>query len=392
MNNQQTLRLGMIGIGNIGSAHASAVSGGLIPHLELTALCDSDPSRAEALRLQYPTVPVFLSSDELIASGLCDAVVVSTPHYDHPPIATAALRAGLHVLSEKPLGVYCSAARETCRVAKESGKVYAVMFNQRASNLYREARRIVRSGELGELKRSIWIVTNWYRKQCYYDSGDWRATWSGEGGGVLMNQAPHNLDLFQWICGMPVSVRAECHEAHFHSIEVEDDATLFFRYANGATGLFVTSTGDFPGTNRLEITGTLGKLVIENKTLTLTRLSMDEREYRMTADGVKNPLSVTTLEHEPYQGHHRVLEQFARHVLFGDDLIAHGEEGLCELTLSNAAYLSAWQGGSWIDLPMDDAAYLQALEERISHSSSEKHTHSTLSSHEGYSDRWNTNW
>ena len=388
---EETVRLGIVGIGNIGTAHAASVYGGHIPNATLAALCDNDPKRAEELRALYPDVPVVEDAEELFASGLVDAVVIATPHYSHPPLAIRAFACGLHVLSEKPIGVSCAKACEMVATAKESGKVFAVMFNQRTNQLFAKARELVRSGALGELKRSVWIITNWYRKQSYYDSGVWRATWSGEGGGVLMNQAPHNLDLWQWICGMPVEVRATCDVAKFHNIEVEDDATLFVRYENGATGVFITSTGDYPGTNRLEITGTLGKIVIEGGKLTWHKLSMDERAYCFDADAAKPTWETTVFEDEKYNGHRNVLTNFARAILHGEELVARGEEGLGELTLCNAAYLSAWTGEP-IALPMDDAAYQQTLEEKVKTGKAAAGKKS-VSSHGGdYLARWNTNW
>ena len=276
---EKKVRVAVIGIGNIGTAHATAIYEGRVDGMVLSALCDSDKEKAARLCEQFPSVPVFTDSHSLIESGMVDAVIISTPHYYHPPIAIDAFEHKLHVLSEKPIGVFGLAAKEMVDAATKSGKLFAVMFNQRTNKLFAEARRIVAEGRLGELKRSVWIITNWYRKQAYYDSGSWRATWSGEGGGVLMNQAPHNLDLWQWICGMPIEILARCDVAKFHDIEVEDDVTIYARYKNGATGVFITSTGDLPGTNRLEITGTRGKMVIEGGKLTLTELAVDEREF-----------------------------------------------------------------------------------------------------------------
>ena len=390
MSTQALVRVGIIGIGNIGTAHATAIRDGQIPELTLGALCDSDKSRAAELRLQFPGIPVFEDAEALMDSGLCQAVIISTPHYDHPTLAIRAVTKGLHVLTEKPAGVYCAKVREMVGAAKESGKVFAIMFNQRANKLFRRAREIVRSGELGELKRSVWIVTNWYRKQCYYDSGSWRATWCGEGGGVLMNQAPHNLDLWQWICGMPTSVRAECDVAKFHHIEVEDDATIFARYENGATGVFITSTGDYPGTNRLEIVGTKGALILEKKKLTWYRLPEDERDYCLSPADEKLVAEVVELEDEPYNGHHTVLSNFGRAILYGEPLIARGEEGLCELTLCNAAYLSSWLGQT-VSLPMDDKEYLCQLEKRIA-SSHKKEGICEQHDNGAYVTRWSTNW
>ena len=392
MSEKYSVRVGIIGVGNIGSAHASAIAEGKIPSLTLTALCDNDPKRAEALRLSYPSVSVFEDAEELFASGKVDAVIIATPHYGHPPLAIRAFSYGLHVLTEKPAGVYCGAVREMIAAAKKSGKRFAIMFNQRTNKLFQAAKELMESGALGEMKRNVWIITNWYRKQAYYDSGAWRASWRGEGGGVLMNQAPHNLDLWQWICGMPCEIYADCGVGRFHEIEVEDEATIFARYPNGATGTFITSTGDYPGTNRLEITGTLGKLVIENKALTFYRLSISEREYCLTKEGTPKPQpEVIVIEDEPYHGHHRVLEQFGRSILYGEPPVAMGEEGLHELTICNAAYLSAWQNRT-VSLPLDDEEYLSELQKKIDSGKVIEKTFSADKRSTEYHDRWNTNW
>ena len=392
MNNKSSVRVGIVGVGNIGSAHASAIAEGKIPSLTLTALCDNDERRADELRRSYPSIPVFENAEKLFASGKVDAVVIATPHYAHPPLAIRAFSYGLHVLTEKPAGVYCGAVREMVDAAKQSGKLFAIMFNQRTNKLFRAAKDLMESGALGDMKRNVWIITNWYRKQAYYDSGAWRASWRGEGGGVLMNQAPHNLDLWQWICGMPCEIYADCGVGRFHEIEVEDEATIFARYPNGATGTFITSTGDYPGTNRLEIAGTLGKLVIENKTLTFYRLPISERNYCLTAEGTpKLQPEAVVIEDESYQGHHRVLEQFGQAILYGEPLVATGEEGLRELTICNAAYLSAWQNRT-VSLPLDDKEYLSELQKKIDGGKAIGKARSTDQSSTEYHPRWNTNW
>jgi predicted dehydrogenase len=358
--------------------------------MSLCALCDTDATVRARLESDFADVPTFATHSELIASGAVDAVIISTPHYYHPPIAIDAFEAGLHVLTEKPAGVDCASVREMCEAAKRSGKTFGVMFNQRANKLFAEAKRIMDSGELGELRRMVWIITNWYRKQEYYDSGEWRATWSGEGGGVLINQAPYNLDLWQWLCGMPEKLRAECYVSKHHQIEVEDDATIFAEYANGASATFITSTGDYPGTNRLEITGSAGKIVLENKKLTHYKLSMDEREYRLTQKGVVNEITISEMQDEKYNCHCVILQNFADASLSGAPLIASGYDAIFELMLSNAAYLSAWTDKK-ITLPADETEFLRLLEQRKALSAAHKATQGR-DANGRYHDRWNTNW
>ena len=249
----ENVRIGIIGIGNMGSSHVKWIMAGEIEHLVLTAVADIREERRAWVRETYPDVAVFDDAEALMTSGLVDAVLIATPHYLHPPLAIAALNHGLHVMSEKPAGVYTKAVREENELARKSDKTFAIMFNQRTHCMYRKVKEIIASGELGALRRVNWLITDWFRTQYYYDSGSWRATWDGEGGGVLLNQCPHNLDLLQWMVGMPVRVRAFTHNGKWHNIEVEDDVTAYMEFENGATGVFITSTGDMPGDNRLEI-------------------------------------------------------------------------------------------------------------------------------------------
>ena len=253
----EKVRYGVIGIGNMGTGHVQRLINGNIPGAELTAVCDIKQDRLDWAKKACGDRPIgyFLDSHELIESGLVDAVMIATPHYFHPIIGIDAFEHGLHVLSEKPIGVYTKKVREFMAAAEKSGKAFGIMYNQRTDAFYQKMREMVKSGELGELKRCVWIITDWYRSQAYYNSGGWRATWAGEGGGVLMNQCPHNLDLWQWIFGMPSAIYANCEYGKYHDIEVEDDVTAMAKYPNGATGVFITTTGEYPCTNRLEITG-----------------------------------------------------------------------------------------------------------------------------------------
>ncbi len=361
------VRLGIIGVGNMGSGHAANILAGKCPEIELTAVADRREARRQWAKDTLPEgTAIFEEGSDLIQSGLCDAVHICTPHYQHPTLAMEAFAAGLHVMCEKPAGVYTKAVREMNEAAEKSGKVFAMMFNQRTNCVYRKMHEMVHSGQLGELKRVNWIITDWYRTQIYYDSGDWRATWEGEGGGVLLNQCPHQLDLLQWICGLPKTVQAFCHEGKWHDIEVEDDVTAYLQFANGATGVFVTTTGDAPGTNRFEVTGTLGKLVCENDKLTFWKLAQDEREFCRTAtEGFAQPqcqqVEVET-DGENLQ-HVGVLNAFAGKILHGTPLVAEGTEGLGGLTLSNAMHLSSWLGRA-VDIPFDEELFLSELNKR----------------------------
>ncbi len=390
----KTVRFGVVGVGNIGTAHVNCIGGGEIAGAVLTAACDVAESR-RAFCEQKWGIPTFERYEDMFASGLLDAVIVSVPHPLHADIAMAAFEAGLHVLVEKPVDITVSKAEALNVSAQKSGCVFGIMFNQRTSPLFQKAREIVQSGQLGELKRTAWTITNWYRTQHYYDSGSWRATWAGEGGGVLLNQAPHNLDLWQWICGMPKSITAFCDVAKYHRIEVEDDVTIFARYANGATGTFIVSTGESPGTNRLEIVGDLGKLVLENGTMKWWKLHTPERNVRFVSDDIAPSIPADYTEYEPAeQGamHAGILQNFTDAVRNGTPLLAPGEDGILELSISNAAYLSAWTGNAEIRLPFDTARYDALLQQNIASSVYQSADDGEKRDRTGYSRRWQVQW
>lgn len=361
------VKLGIIGMGNMGSGHIGNILAGKTPEIEIAAAADRREERRAWGRKTLPEgTPIFEEGSELIQSGLCEAVLIAVPHYQHPVLAKEAFAAGLHVMCEKPAGVYTKAVKEMNEAADKSGKVFAMMFNQRTNCLYRKMHEMVQGGQIGQMKRVSWLITDWYRTQIYYDSGDWRATWAGEGGGVLLNQCPHQLDLLQWICGLPKTVQAFCHEGKWHDIEVEDDVTAYLEFENGATGVFVTTTGDAPGTNRFEVSGTLGKLVCENGKLTFWKLKEDEREFCKTAkEGFIKPeceeIQVETDGENPQ--HVGVLNAFAGNILRGEPLVANGKEGIRGLTLSNAMHLSSWLKRP-VDIPFDEDLFLAELNKR----------------------------
>ncbi|MDR2526146.1 MAG: TIM barrel protein [Oscillospiraceae bacterium] len=366
----QPVRLGIIGYGNMGSGHAGMYKMGQHKRSHVVAVADILPERLESAKQDLPGVATFSSSQALIESGLCDAVIIATPHYGHPPIAMAAFAAGLHVMSEKPAGVYTKQVREMNEAAARSGKIFAIMYNQRSNTFNRYMREAVQSGRYGELKRVVWIICDWYRTQAYYNSGGWRATWSGEGGGVLINQCPHNLDLWQWICGMPCKISATCHEGKWHDIEVEDDVTVYAEYPNGATGTFITTTAEPMGANRLEITLDKAKMICENGKITLYETGISTEEHIRTAkDGFDRPkATVTTPEIEPLPGHQHaiVLNAFSEAIVTGDrgKLFAQGEEGINGLTISNAAHLSSWLGKP-VTLPLDEDLFYAELQKKV---------------------------
>ncbi len=362
------VRLGIIGIGNIGTSHVKHFMAGECPEIELVAVCDINPDRLDWAKENLPeSIARFDDAIEMLDSGLVEAVVVSVPHYDHPVLAKECFKRHLHVLVEKPAGVYAKAVREMNEMSKTAGVTFGMMFNQRTNCVYRKMKEIVESGELGNIRRVSWLITNWYRSQIYYDSGAWRATWAGEGGGVLLNQCPHQLDMFQWICGLPKKVDAHVHLGKWHDIEVEDDVTAYFEFENGATGLFVTSTGDMPGSNRFEITLDKGKLVVEDDKLYKWELDVAEPEFTKTNTEPFGQPKVTFSEVETdgeNPQHVGVFNAFAANILHGTPLIADGTEGIRGVQLSNAMHMSSFLGRP-VELPVDEDAYFEELQKRV---------------------------
>lgn len=366
------VRIGVLGIGIMGSEHAQYLSQGAVPGAVLTAVADPDQGRLDWARSALgDDVQGFSDPYALLESNVCDAVIVATPHFLHPVLSRAGLNHGLHVLCEKPIAVYTKAARDLGALAESRGLVFGLMYNQRTSPLYRKVRQLVVDGELGAVKRTSWTVTHWYRSQSYYDLGSWRATWSGEGGGVLLNQSPHQLDLWQWTANMmPTRIRAFMSFGKYHDIEVEDDVTAYVEYPNGATGTFITTTGEAPGTNRLEIAGDRGKIVVENGTLQFWRLVTDEREFNRTyrgGHGGPEAWQVTVPVTGKESGHRGVTQNWVDAIEHGTPLLAPGAEGLRGLEISNGMHLSAWTD-AWVDLPIDESYFEKLLRSRMASS------------------------
>jgi len=369
------LRIAIIGIGGMGSHHARYLLRGDVPGAELTAVCDIDPARLQWSKENLgEQVQTFDNGDALFAAKAADAVIIATPHYFHPPYAIQAFEHGLHVLTEKPAGVYTRQVREMNEAAQKTDRVFGIMFQFRTSPIYKKLKDLLESGELGEIRRTNLYATRWFRSQSYYDSGGWRATWAGEGGGVLLNQCPHTLDLWQWTCGMPKRVRAFCYFGKYHDIEVEDDVTAYVEYENGATGVFITTTGESPGTDRLEVDGDHGKVVVENGKLEFWRtrepVSQFLREYK-GGFGEPECWKCEVPLGPRGEDHIGITKDWVRAIRTGSTLLAPGVEGINSLELSNAMLLSSWIN-DWVDIPVDEELFYQHLQERIKSSSVEK--------------------
>ena len=366
----EKIRLGIIGIGNQGSTYARRlVLENWVPEIQVAAIADVNPDRLRWAREKLsPDIALFEDAMAMLDIGLIDACVISVPHYDHPRYAIECMKRGIHVLCEKPAGVYTEQVREMNEEAKKHPDVvFAMMFNQRTNCVYRKMRELIQSGKYGRVRRANWIITNWYRSQYYYDSGDWRATWSGEGGGVLLNQCPHQLDLWQWILGMPKKVQSFMHYGLWHDIEVEDDVTTYMEYEDGHTGVFITSTGDPHGSNRFEVQMDGAQLIVENDKLYLAELEQLEQDWTRTNTAPFGAVPATEIEVETdglNPQHQGVFQAFAGAVLRGEPLIAGGEEGINGLTLSNAMHLSAFLGRP-VEIPFDEHLYREELMKRV---------------------------
>ncbi len=365
------VRLGIIGLGNIGQHHAGYLSAGKISRAELVAVSDAVPGKLE----KYKPLRVFTDGEELMRSGLVDAVIIATPHYQHTTLGIAALNQGLHVMVEKPISAHKADAERLIAAHQRDPKaVFAGMFQLRAEPRYLKMKKLIESGELGSIVRMSWIMTDWFRTEAYYASGGWRATWKGEGGGVLLNQCLHNLDAMQWLLGMPARVRGFCQLGRFHDIEVEDNVSAYFEYPGGATGTFVSSTGEAPGANRFEIVGTRGKLVLERDQLAFTRNEADMLQFSKSAKlGFAKPevWNVSIPFENAANGHAILMQNFVDSILDGQPLIAPGEEGIHSVELANVILYSSLIGQT-VELPMDSAAYQTKLEELIGGSKVEK--------------------
>lgn len=366
----QKVRLGIIGLGNIGKYHADYLQNQKFSRCELVAVCDA------VLPLdRYAPLKTFTDGEVLIRSGEVDAVIIATPHFQHTTLGIAALQAGVHVMVEKPISSHKADAERLIAASREHPKlVFSGMFQMRTEPRYQKVQKLIQAGELGEIVRINWINTDWYRTEAYYASGGWRATWKGEGGGVLLNQCLHNLDTLQWLVGMPQRVRGFCQLGRFHQIEVEDNVTAYLEWANGATGVFISSTGEAPGANRFEIAGTRGRLVMENNKLTFTRNETDMIQFSQTAKqgfvkpevwNVDIPFTDATLPHAV------MLQNFVNAILDGEPLIAPGAEGIHSVELANVMVYSSLLNQT-VELPMASADWEKKLNQLIAESKVQK--------------------
>ena len=344
----------------MGRTHARNVLDGRVPGLSLAAIADCDPRTAD----NFPGVPYYATAREMYRSGLVDAVMIATPHYAHTTEGISALKAGLHVLIEKPISVHKADALKLLSAHRNPKQVFAAMFNQRTDPRYLKLREMIQQGKLGKIRRYNWIITDWFRPEAYYRDAGWRATWKGEGGGVLLNQCPHNIDMLQWLFGMPKKVSGFCQFGRYHNIEVEDDVTAYFQHDDGTTGVLITSTGEAPGTNRLEVTGENGRVVIEGSkfeflcnTIPTSVFSSQTKEKFQPPPCKSIKVSLTPGTGEQHLG---ILKNFSSAIRLGTPLIAPAKEGLKSVELANAMILSSLENVT-VDLPLSAQRYASLL-------------------------------
>ena len=368
----EKVRIGIVGMGNMGKYHADYLIKGKVAHAELSAVCSTSPEKLSAYK---DPVAVFGNGEEMIRSGSIDAVLVATPHYQHTSLGICAIENGIHLMVEKPISAHKADAERLIEVsAQHPDIVFGGMFQLRTEPRYLELKKLIADGDLGDIVRINWIITDWFRTEAYYASGGWRATWKGEGGGVLLNQCLHQLDALQWLVGMPSKVRSFAQCGRFHDIEVEDNVTAYLEYPNGATGVFVSSTGEAPGSNRFEIAGTRGRVILENDQIKFTR-----NESCMLEHSKNSPIGFSKPEvwevEIPFGNaelpHAILMRNFVEAIRNKTPLIAPGVEGIHSVELANVLLYSSLVDQT-INLPMDGAAFEAKLQQLIDESTHEK--------------------
>lgn len=369
---KQRVRLGIVGLGNMGRTHRQLILDGKVEGLEVAAVCGSAASLSALPEREGEAR--FTTVDDMIASGAIDALLCCTPHPQHAPIGIAALRAGLHVLMEKPLGVHKADCERLLAAHVNPSQIFAAMFQVRTDPHYLELKKWLDSGETGQVRRILWDTTNWFRTERYYASGGWRATWKGEGGGVLLNQLPHNLDVFQWLFGKPEQITGFCQFGRYHQIEVEDDVTVYCRWSDGKHATIIASTGEAPGRNRLEVACERGHITVETGRLVWQKTAQPVRAFSESSEAAFAQPEVETIE-VPIDGrgpgHVAILQNFTNAILHGEPLLCPAAEGIHSVEIANAALLSTWLGRP-VDLPMDGALYEKMLTEKADASTFQK--------------------
>lgn len=368
------IRVALVGVGVMGSKYADMIVSGEVKNMVLTGVVARNLKAQEWAAILvnaeglHPNV--YRDVDDMFAhADDFDAVIIVTPHKTHEEIAVRAFELGKHVLCDKPAGATIGQAQNMTAASKQYDKVYGMIFHQHRYPKYLYIKQALENGELGELKRMLMVNSRYFRTAHYHQSGSWRSSWNGEGGGALINQGAHILDIWQWLFGMPQKIYAEIPFGKYNEFKVDDEATISMRYENGATGVFMLTTGEAVWQERLEIVGTKGRMLLEDDILHIYRYSKDSTEYIATEDvNSREHLAITEevinfgKAEEPYV---EILENFAEAVISGDSsiLIAPGEEAINQLMLTNGAYCSAWKGMP-VCLPLDAEEYEATFREQ----------------------------
>jgi len=367
------IRIGIAGIGFIAEEYIKLITAGRIQNAEVRALSSRNRSHMEAVKEKYQLDAVlFTDYEAMLSSGLIDAVMICTPHFHHPGMAIKAIRRGIHTMIEKPVGIFPEELRELAESLQTHPDVKAgVLYCRRTNPIYQQIKDFLDSGELGQLKRVTWIITNAsvYRTQAYYNSATWRGTYVGEGGGLLLNQVSHHIDMLVWLLGLPKAIQANCYSAVERNIEVENEVSITMEYPGQAIGQFISSTREFPGTNRLEISCSKAQLILENeKDLTVRKLGVEETEFNRTTN---IPFAFIPYEEEihnfePYENPEiqaRIVNNFISAVTDGKPIACPVEDAIRSQQFIIGAYLSSWQEKK-LTLPADGKAFTEELKKR----------------------------
>lgn len=365
---EKTVRIALIGFGSMGKNYARMLYAGLVPELKLSGVCCRNGAGQALLREEFPGVRIYENVEQMQRhEEEFDAVLIVTPHATHVELGFAMAKLGKHFLMDKPAGVYASRVQELVEFCRERGVSFGMMFNNRMLPAFRIAQDYIRSGKLGRLHRAVWVCNSWYRSPVYHRSAPWRSSWQGEGGGLLINQNQHYLDIWQWLFGMPEKLYAAMEFGRYNDFAVDDAVDIQFVHSGGFHGTMVSATGEAPGVNRLEIWGEKGCLTVQDG----ARVFWDENALSTVEFGKVNEVPFGTPPHtrveipvekaeNPYL---LAFGNFAGHLLRGEPLFADGMDGLRTVQLTNAAYLSGWQEKR-VSVPVDAEAFQKELAAR----------------------------
>ena len=365
---EKQLRVALIGFGGMGQTYAKMIFAGMVPGMVLKGVCCRNGAGQRLLNEEFPGVAVYPDAGAMAAAEAeYDAVMIVTPHTSHIPLGLQFAALGKHLLLDKPAGVSAGDVQQLVDVCREKGLAFGMIFNNRQLPAFRAAKAVLDSGALGELHRAVWVCNSWYRSPAYHRSASWRSSWAGECGGLMLNQNPHYLDMWQWFFGLPDRVYADMQFGRYNDFLVDDAVDIQFSYDNGFHGTFVSATGEAPGVNRLEIWGSKGKLTVADG----ARVYLDENELSTEAFGKINTEKFAAIPHKerelpleaPENPYGRVFENFARHILAGEELFADGTDGLKVAQLTNAIYLSGWEERR-VRVPVDTQQYEEGLRKR----------------------------